>query len=299
MKPILLFATLSLVFATPAVHAKSELETLRALCREQERQIRQLEDENSKLRFDSGGSRQQRPTSAPILSAATRMETIANPTPSAAATYTVKAGDSLDRIARQVGTSPEKLAKSNGLKTSSIIQPGQKLNVPGAVAPVPAATSAPQPKPLTKTHTVKQGETFSSISRKHKISTATLIAANPKLKPTALRPGQILELSASAPSTPPTAQATPIAAPEPTPPPEPATAPTPITTKQPAAEETPAATTLDRKLHPVAVDAEMTYGDFAAKHGTNTERLNALNGLDLTEATVLAKGSELYIPAQP
>ena len=28
-------------------------------------------------------------------------------------------------------------------------------------------------------------------------------------------------------------------------------------------------------------------------------RLNALNGLDLTTATVLAKGSELYVPAQP
>ena len=43
----------------------------------------------------------------------------------------------------------------------------------------------------------------------------------------------------------------------------------------------------------------MTYGEFASKHGTDTERLNALNGLDLTHATVLAKGSELYVPAQP
>ena len=43
----------------------------------------------------------------------------------------------------------------------------------------------------------------------------------------------------------------------------------------------------------------MTYGEFASKHGTDVERLNALNGLDLTTATVLAKGSELYVPAQP
>ena len=332
MKPTLLFATLSMAFAAPAALAKSELETLRSLCREQERQIRQLEDENSKLRSDNGGSRQQRTTSAPVLSSVTKPETIANPAPTAAATYTVKAGDSLERIARKVGTSPEKLAKSNGLKISSIIQPGQKLNIPGAVAPatpVPAAASAPQPKPLAKTHTVKQGETFSSISRKYKMSTEVLIAANSKIKPTALRPGQIIHLSASAPSAPPVAQAktpaplthspvarlnlppfsstptpspaqaTAVPAPEPTATPEPAPAPKPIATKQPAAEETPTAATLDKKLHPVAVDAEMTYGDFAAKHGTTTERLNALNGLDLTEATVLAKGSELYIPAQP
>ena len=43
----------------------------------------------------------------------------------------------------------------------------------------------------------------------------------------------------------------------------------------------------------------MTYGDFAATHGTDTSRLNDLNGLDLTQTTVLAKGSELYVPAQP
>ena len=43
----------------------------------------------------------------------------------------------------------------------------------------------------------------------------------------------------------------------------------------------------------------MTYGQFATQHGTDAERLNALNGLDLTTATILAKGSELYVPAQP
>jgi hypothetical protein len=31
----------------------------------------------------------------------------------------------------------------------------------------------------------------------------------------------------------------------------------------------------------------------------NMARLNDLNGLDLTSATVLAKGSELYVPSQP
>jgi len=43
----------------------------------------------------------------------------------------------------------------------------------------------------------------------------------------------------------------------------------------------------------------MTYGDFASQNGTDTERLNALNGLDLINTTVLAKGSELYVPARP
>jgi LysM repeat protein len=301
MKPTLLFATLSMAFAAPAALAKSELETLRSLCREQERQIRQLEDENSKLRSDNGGSRQQRTTSAPVLSSVTKTETIANPAPTAAASYTVKAGDSLEKIARKTGTSPEKLAKSNGLKISSVIQPGQKLKVPGSSAPATIA-AAPSPKTSDKTHTVQSGETFSSISRKHGISVEALAAANPTVKATALRPGQVIKLRADAPSSSPLAQANTPDPVEKTPAAEPAIpAPTPAithTAEQPAVEKTPPSAPLDKKLHPIAVDAEMTYGDFAAKHGTTTDRLNALNGLDLTDATILAKGSELYVPAE-
>ena len=297
MKPTLILTTLSMVFAAPAAHAKSELETLRTLCQEQERQIRQLEDANTKLRSDSDGSRKQEVAVAPILSAATQMQTIANPAPAVAASYTVKPGDSLEKIARKVGTSPEKLAKSNGLKTTSVIQPGQKLKVPGTSATAAAL------KTSDKTHTVQPGETFSSISKKHGISAEALAAANPTVKATTLRPGQVIKLRADAPSAPALAQ---TQTPEPvkkSPAVEPsAPAPAPAiaaATGQTAVEKTPPAAPIDKKLHPIAVDAEMTYGDFAAKHGTNTARLNALNGLDLTDSTVLAKGSELYVPSQP
>ena len=50
---------------------------------------------------------------------------------------------------------------------------------------------------------------------------------------------------------------------------------------------------------PVRIDKEITYGQFAAKHNTSTRRLDELNGLELDPSTVLAQGSELYIPAQP
>ena len=66
----------------------------------------------------------------------------------------------------------------------------------------------------------------------------------------------------------------------------------------------PAAQRMIRRPRGICIDqgygsGSMTYGEFATKHGTDAERLNALNGLDLTTATVLAKGSELYVPAQP
>ncbi len=295
MKSPLLFATLSMAFSGPAVQAKSELETLRALCQEQERQIRHLENENTNLRSDRGGSPTLRPPVAPVLSAATKAMAIANP--AASETYTVKAGDSLEKIARKAGTSPEKLAKSNGLKITSVIVPGQKLKVPGASAPATAiAAAAPvsSPKTSDRTHTVLSGETFSSISRKHGISAGALATANPSVKPTALRPGQVIKLRADAPPPPPTpepVETSPIAEIS-------IPAPALAAAEQVAIEKAPPAP-LDKKLHPVAVDAEMTYGAFAARHGTSTERLNALNGLDLTDATVLAKGSELYVPSQP
>ena len=328
MKPSLLFTTLTMILATPTGFAKSELETLRSLCAEQERQIRQLEDENSQLRSDTRPAIAPKPQSD--LKTSLKTPTVAAVT-ATDSTYTVKAGDSLDRIARKVGMTPEKLTKTNGLKANAIIQPGQKLKVTGSKAPPTAiAATSPATAPVTqeegKTHKIQQGETFSSISKKYKISTATLIAANPSLKPSALRPGQVVRIGGSSASTTTTisapaaprkavterAQASAAKTPEPRPaatavpaphvaasnPPEiPAAAQAP--TPPPVAEQEEITSAPEKKFRSVTIEDQTTYGAFAEKHGTDAERLKALNGLDLTTATVLAKGSELYVPAMP
>jgi hypothetical protein len=54
-----------------------------------------------------------------------------------------------------------------------------------------------------------------------------------------------------------------------------------------------------RRIRSVLVTEETDFGSFAAAHGTTTEKLNALNGHHLKSSTVLAKGSEFYVPAQP
>lgn len=46
------------------------------------------------------------------------------------------------------------------------------------------------------------------------------------------------------------------------------------------------------------IENTTTAGEFAARHQTNIARLNELNGLDLTDASVLAKGSELLCPGK-
>lgn len=375
MKPTLLFALLTTVFSVPCATAMSELDALRARCEAQEQQIQRLEGEVRRLK--------------PATAVSTSTAPAASTSRSSGGTYVVRAGDSFEKIARRNGCSVAKLAKANGLKPTAIIHPGQKLTLPGSAAPSSVAATAPAAKTSTpaavstpsalsgKTHTIRAGETFASISRKHKTSVAALIAANPKVKPTALRPGQVIQLSAgssaavvemasrpaaqpkataaaaprtqmstaqaaprslgsstpvlstSAParetslpveSSAPVSQASasvsvPVSAPLPsneilpTEAPKstaPATAPeapaAPAAASAPAASSPPAPSSPsnpEKKIRSVTIEGEMTYGEFAAKHGTDTSRLNDLNGLDLTNATVLAKGSELYVPAQP
>ncbi len=304
MKPTLLIATLSMVLGSPTAFAKSELETLRSLCQEQKRQINELEEANERLRADGHGTQ-----AAPAKPAAVaKPETTAGPTSS----YTVKAGDNFEKIGRKVGMSPERLAKSNGMKTSSIIHPGQKLKVPGAATPQVAAVRDSSPKISGKTHKVATGETLFSISKKHGMSTEALAAANPQVKAASLRPGQVVNLGGNAPATtmisapprtktPPTVEKTPSVSPtRETAPVSSVTLAAPETAATPApVEEAVIPAAPEKKIRSITIEGEMTYGEFATKHGTNAERLNALNGLDLTTATVLAKGSELYVPAQP
>jgi LysM repeat protein len=328
MKPTLLFTTLTLILATSTTFAKSELETLRSLCAEQERQIRQLEDENMKLRDGREAPTPKihgevKATPPPASTATAKSE---SPVTSET-TYIIKPGDSIDKIARKVGTSATRLAKSNGLKPTSIIHPGQKLKVPGtAAAAAPVATAAPERNSSGKTHTVRQGETYFSIAKKYGTSTSSLIAANPTVKASSLRPGQVLQLGSGGSST--TMISAPVSQARTTPPVEKAPAPvtqsaepkTPAPTSYsipvshtttaetkpadvpapaPAVDKNPTSAPAEKKFRAITIEGEMTYGEFAAKHGTDADRLNALNGLDLTTATVLAKGSELYVPAQP
>ncbi len=279
MKTTLLLATMATALATPAGLANTELESLRALCAEQESQIRLLEEENRRLRSLAEGTR----TSLTASASRTPSADQAAPAPAAARTYRVKAGDTLAKIARQHGATASQLAKLNGIKDPGLIRPGQELKLPGD-APA-ASSSAPATAPSRTdgaTHMVRAGDTFYSIARAHGTTVEALVAANPKVKPSALRPGQAIQLGGAA-----------TASREAAAPRSESSLPSPDAAS-PA--DAPASKPVIRS---VTIDGEMTYGEFAARHGSDVQRLNDLNGLDLDTSTVLAKGSELYIPAQP
>lgn len=303
MKTTLWLTTFSMLAASPLGFSKTELETLRSTVAEQERQIRQLEEENMKLRSLNGEK-----ITPPAAQNAEK------PAAAAGGSYTVKAGDTLARISRKTGASVNTLSRLNGIKDPTRLKVGQKLKLPGAAvaAAKPAEAPAPTPAPTGDTYIVRNGDTFYSIAKKNNVSTESLVAANPNIKPAELRTGQLIRLQGKAPApavasapakksepagivknTPaPVADATPAPAPKPAP----APAPSPAPQSSPAPAHTEPAKTA---VHSVVIDSETTYGEFAAKHGTQIERLNELNGLDLNQNTVLAKGSELYVNAQP
>ena len=88
------------------------------------------------------------------------------------------------------------------------------LSVPAHVSPsitnaeyrnlLTLAAMTPAPKyrvhltPGQKAYVLKKGDSLASVARQHKLSPEAIIAANPGLKPTQMRPGQVLVIPSSA-----------------------------------------------------------------------------------------------------
>ncbi|TVT39135.1 LysM peptidoglycan-binding domain-containing protein [Hymenobacter setariae] len=115
------------------------------------------------------------PTSAPMASSA-----------SAAGTYTVAPRETLYALARRLGVRPAELAAWNNMSPTAALQVGQVIRLSAPAQPQYLATR-------TTTHTVAQGDTFFSISRRYGCTVAELQASNGKAEPT-LRLGEIIRV---------------------------------------------------------------------------------------------------------
>ena len=122
---------------------------------------------------------------------------------STSGTYTVKAGDTLYSIARRSGVSLNSLLSLNGLSQSSVIRPGQTLNVSGTSSTTVATpvSTASQATSTSGTYTVKAGDTLYRIAHNHGISLRTLLSVNGLSETSTIRPGQQLVVSGSAQTT--------------------------------------------------------------------------------------------------
>jgi LysM repeat protein len=232
-------------------------------------------------------------TTKAATSAISQTKAAASPPPAAKPTaekHTVKPGDTFSRIARLHRIPLQDLMAANPDVRPERLRPGQVIRLTAAATASAPAAATPSPsasKPARNTDAAPE---------------APAIPATPTTPAVPATAETGMTSAPAAPSTPPatTAPADPVPVPS-TPP---ATAPStaaaaapPATTPSPGSGKSPANT--EKRIRSVTIENEMTYGEFAAQHGTDTERLNELNGLDLNTTTVLAKGSELYVPAEP
>jgi len=113
---------------------------------------------------------------------------------STSGTYTVKAGDTLYRIAHNHGISLRTLLSMNGLSETSTIRPGQQLVVSGSAQATASYSSTQNVSSGAKTHTVKAGEGLWRIARTYGLSLEQLKALN-GLTSNVIRVGQVLKVS--------------------------------------------------------------------------------------------------------
>lgn len=147
----------------------------------------------------------------PTLPAATPpAPTVTPPALAPGLNYTVVAGDSLSRIARQHGVTVNALREANALRSDQI-QIGQVLVIPGATAPAAGAPAAPTPPPpsapAASTYRVQGGDTLGAIAARFGVSVADLQQANGISDPRRLRVGQDLVIPGTAASPPPSVSA--------------------------------------------------------------------------------------------
>jgi len=106
--------------------------------------------------------------------------------------YTVQRGDTLVGIAARHGVSVSRLAAANGLRTTSWVYVGQRLEIPG---------DAPSGSPSSSgVYIVRRGDTLTRIARSHGVSVSQLASANGLRTTSWVYVGQRLAVPGDAPS---------------------------------------------------------------------------------------------------
>lgn len=152
------------------------------------------------------------------------------------ATYVVKSGDSLWTIAKKNKVTVADLTAANGIAANANLQPGQKLLVPGKSGAAPAPSSpapggngaaaassakaaksepaaAPRAGGATTKHTVRTGESLTTIARDYGVRQRDIAVANNITDPGKIRAGHELVIPLPAGKSAPAGKASAVEAP--------------------------------------------------------------------------------------
>lgn len=99
--------------------------------------------------------------------------------------YTVKAGDTLSRIANEYGLTYQEIANENKLSNPNLIYVGQKLTIP--------AYKKKEESEPEKVYTVRAGDTLSAIAAKFGTTVAELVKKNGIANPNLIYVGQMIK----------------------------------------------------------------------------------------------------------
>ncbi len=116
-------------------------------------------------------------------------------------TYVVVDGDTLFGIAAKSGIRLSDLLRANDLRLTSLIVPGQRLDIPSSTSSTPTAASTPSTPAATNpgaSHTVRWGDTLSGIAGRYGVSLTALLRANQLSVSSLITPGMKLVVPGAA-----------------------------------------------------------------------------------------------------
>jgi peptidoglycan DL-endopeptidase LytE len=119
-----------------------------------------------------------------------------------AAQYTVRDGDSLIAIANRHGVSLAALLRANGLTTTTVIHPGQRLTIPGSSGGVTGGSGGSSGGSGGAQYTVRPGDSLGAIADRHHVTLTALLDANGLTASSVIYPGEQLTLPAGAVASP-------------------------------------------------------------------------------------------------
>jgi murein DD-endopeptidase MepM/ murein hydrolase activator NlpD len=192
-----------------------------------------------------------------------------------ARTYKVKKGDNLQRVADQLDTTVEDLAKGNKLKKPYVIHPGDTLKGPGRPA---------------KAYVVDRGDTLFAVARRFGVSVEALRAENDLGRNASLSSGRRLRLPAGYRDRGPISTSTRVEVDAPR---EAESTPQPVRPRRRAEPSEPTDTVVTRSVTGRVVDIDGPAKSYKVKKGDNLARIAERLDTDIEQ---LAKDNRLKKP---